>query len=50
VIAVSLRDGHSVAPLTDWVRAQLDSWLEGSLESIDPGPPAPHVHRHEHTH
>jgi urease accessory protein len=49
VIALSLRDRRSVAPLADWVRAQLTSWREGSLESVDPGPPAPHVHRYVHT-
>jgi urease accessory protein len=46
VIALSLRSAELVAPLVDWVRAQLASWRAGSLRSVDPGPPAPHVHHH----
>lgn len=48
VIALSVRDRSLVAPLVDWVRAQLASWRSGSLRSADPGPPAPHGHDHEH--
>ena len=46
VIALSLRDRELISPLVGWVRAQLASWRQGSLNSTDPGPPAPHVHRH----
>ena len=47
VIALSLRDRALVAPLVEWIRAQLASWRDGSLRSADPGPPAPHVHHPE---
>jgi urease accessory protein len=47
VIAGSLRDGRSVGLLTAWVRTQLESWRAGTLESADPGAPAPHVHHHD---
>jgi urease accessory protein len=46
VIALSVRDRSLAAPLVDWVRAQLAAWRAGSLQSADPGPPAPHVHAH----
>ena len=46
VIALSLRDRELVAPLVGWARDQLESWRAGSLRSADPGPPAPHTHRH----
>jgi urease accessory protein len=47
VIAGSLRDGRSVGKLAAWVRTQLERWQAGTLESVDPGPPAPHVHHHD---
>ncbi|HWF26619.1 MAG TPA: urease accessory protein UreG [Solirubrobacteraceae bacterium] len=48
VIALSLRSTELVVPLVDWVRAQLASWRARTLRSVDPGPPAPHGHHHEH--
>jgi urease accessory protein len=51
VIALSLRNGNSIDDLVGWVRGQLASWRGGSLRALDPGPPAPHVHRdadHQH--
>jgi urease accessory protein len=48
VVALSLRDHASVAPLVDWVRGQLRLWSDGELVSVDPGPPAPHGHAHVH--
>lgn len=51
VVALSLRDLPSVAPLVDWVRAQVWLWRAGELVSVDPGAPAPHgSHRHAHDH
>jgi urease accessory protein len=50
VIALSLRDRASVGPLVGWVRDALARWRDGTLVSVDPGPPAPHAHAHTHTH
>jgi urease accessory protein len=55
VVALSLRDAGSVAPLLQWVRAQVTLWRDGDLVSVDPGPPAPHGphgqdHDHDHLH
>jgi urease accessory protein len=47
VLAISLRPQERVAPLADWVRAQLAAWTAGELQTSDPGPPAPHGH-HDH--
>jgi urease accessory protein len=44
VLALSLHDRLSPNPVMDWVRVQLKKWHDGSLESLDPGPPAPHHH------
>jgi urease accessory protein len=44
VLAVSMRRRESIAPLLDWLRAQIEAWRAGELVSVDPGPPAPHVH------
>jgi urease accessory protein len=46
VIAVSMRDGRAIEQLVAWVRDQLARWRDGSLISVDPGPPAPHAHHH----
>jgi len=46
VLAVSLRDGRSVAELTGWVLGELENWRAGTLVATDPGPPAPHAHTH----
>jgi len=46
VVAVSLRDGRSVAELTGWVLGELENWRAGTLVATDPGPPAPHAHTH----
>jgi urease accessory protein len=48
VVALSLRDRDSVAPLLAWVREQLLLWRSGELVSVDPGPPAAHSHAHAH--
>ena len=48
VLAISLRDGRSVEHLTGWVLGQLERWRAGTLRAVDPGPPAPHAHHHEH--
>jgi urease accessory protein len=45
-LAVSLRDPVSVEALCGWVRAALETWRDGTLVSVDPGPPAPHGHVH----
>jgi urease accessory protein len=45
-LAVSLRDPVSVEALCDWVRGALETWRDGTLVSVDPGPPAPHGHIH----
>jgi urease accessory protein len=45
-LAVSLRDPASVAELCGWVREALATWRDGTLVSVDPGPPAPHGHVH----
>jgi urease accessory protein len=47
-LAVSLRDSGSVDRLCDWVRRGLETWRDGTLVSVDPGPPAPHGHTHAH--
>jgi urease accessory protein len=46
VLALHTRDPQLLSPLVEWVRGQLATWREGSLQSVDPGPPAPHVHGH----
>jgi urease accessory protein len=43
-LAVCLRDPASVAALAGWVEGRLAAWREGTLVSVDPGPPAPHHH------
>jgi urease accessory protein len=51
VVAGSVRDGPAVAAIATWARGQLRLWRAGELESVDPGPPAPHGsgdHTHEH--
>jgi urease accessory protein len=49
VVAGSLRQGTAVAKIGRWVEEQLRRWRTGELESVDPGPPAPHgVHVHQH--
>jgi urease accessory protein len=51
VIAGSLRGGSAVAEIGAWIGEQLRLWRAGELESVDPGPPAPHGsgdHVHEH--
>jgi urease accessory protein len=48
VIALSARRGQAVEQLSEWVRSQHKRWRLGLLESVDPGPPAPHSHSHEH--
>jgi urease accessory protein len=45
-LAVSLRDHVSIETLCGWVRRVLETWQEGTLVSVDPGPPAPHGHVH----
>jgi urease accessory protein len=46
VIALSLREPATVAPLVEWVLLQVAVWEAGMLVSVDPGPPAPHTHHH----
>jgi urease accessory protein len=48
VLALHTRDPQLLSPLVEWVRGQLATWREGSLQSVDPGPPAPHVHSHSY--
>jgi hypothetical protein len=51
VVAGSLREGVAVAEIGAWVQEQVRLWRVGELESVDPGPPAPHgsgAHVHEH--
>jgi urease accessory protein len=50
VVALSLRDRGTLAPLLDELRGWLATWRQGTLISIDPGPPAPHVHHPDHAH
>jgi urease accessory protein len=51
VLAVSLRAGGG-AEVAGWVRHQLAHHREGSLTTVDVGPPVPHAHAdgHAHTH
>jgi urease accessory protein len=55
VLAVSLRAGDGVSAVAEWVLAQHAAWSTGTLQSEDPGPPAPHhapgaTHAHHHAH
>jgi urease accessory protein len=50
VLALSLRRPDTLGPLIEWISAQLTSWRDGTLVSVDPGPPAPHAHAHGHDH
>jgi urease accessory protein len=49
-LPVTLRPTERIDALADWVRGQHAAWVEGSLISTDPGPPAPHGHGHDHDH
>jgi urease accessory protein len=44
VLTLSLRPSPTVAPLIAWISRRLQAWVDGTLESVDPGPPAPHGH------
>jgi urease accessory protein len=46
VVALSLRDRDSLPPLLEVLRGWLAAWRAGTLVSVDPGPPAPHIHSH----
>jgi urease accessory protein len=46
-LAVSLREQSGADQLAAWVLGRLEEWREGTLVSLDPGPPAPHSH-HSH--
>jgi urease accessory protein len=49
VLAISLRAGGALE-VAAWVRHQLEHHREGSLTTIDVGPPVPHVHANGHAH
>jgi urease accessory protein len=51
VLPISLRQGGG-AEVAAWVRHQLEHHREGTLTTVDVGPPVPHVHAdgHAHTH
>jgi urease accessory protein len=50
VVAADLRSAAAVAPVAAWVRERVDEHRAGALVAADPGPMAPHVHVHDHTH
>ncbi|SDO50930.1 urease accessory protein [Nakamurella panacisegetis] len=51
VLALSRTDAESIEGLKDWVRSVLTSFRSGHHVPVDPGPMAPHSHRHdEHSH
>lgn len=50
VLALTLRSTEDVDRLGCWVLEQLAGHRAGTLVAVDPGPMAPHVHSHEHSH
>jgi urease accessory protein len=49
VLPLSRKDPASVDLLTAWVRHTLSAFRGKGFVPVDPGPMAPHAHRHEHT-
>jgi urease accessory protein len=49
-LLVTLRPDERIDHLVEWVRAKCAAWVDGSLVSEDPGPPAPHGHDHADGH